>query len=132
MRVQRIQLAVVIDEYGGLAGIVTDEDMLEEIVGEIEEGRPGESPIHTPGLVAGSARRDQVVEETGFQMPAGGGGYETLAGLLLSRLGHIPVAGEAISVDGWRLEVTEMDGHRIAWVRVQPPVGPEHDGELQP
>ena len=130
MRTQRIQLAVVMDEYGGLAGIVTDEDLLEELVGEIEEGRPGESLTHSPGLVAGSARQDQVFEETGFQMPAGDGHYETLAGLLLSRFGHIPTVGEAVTVEGWRLEVAEMDAHRISWVRVLPPADPEHDGEL--
>ncbi len=132
MRAQRIQLAVVIDEYGGLAGIVTDEDLLEEVVGEIEEGRPGETPAHAPGLVAGSARHDQVLDETGFRMPAGDGQYETLAGLLLSRLGHIPSVGEEVTVDGWRLEVAVMDAHRIAWVRIHPPEALEQDGELPP
>jgi CBS domain containing-hemolysin-like protein len=131
MRAQRIQLVVVMDEYGGLAGIVTDEDLLEEVVGEVDEGQPGETPGHAPGLVAGSARQDQVFEETGFQMPAGDGHYETLAGLLLSRLGHIPSAGEMVTVDGWRLEVAEMDAHRIAWVRVQPPAPPTERGGLQ-
>ena len=127
MRRQRIQLAAVIDEYGGLAGIVTDEDVLEELVGEIEEGRPGASVTRETGLVPGWAREDQVREETGFSVPAGHGEYETLAGFLLSRFGRIPSVGEVTVADGWRLEVTELDEHRIAWVRVTPPAA-EHGG----
>ena len=128
MRKQRIQLAAVIDEYGGLAGIVTDEDVLEELVGEIEEGRPGVSKTREAGLVPGWAREDQVREETGFVIPAGHGEYDTLAGFLLSRLGHIPAVGEATNVEGWTLEVTEMDEHRIAWVRITPPADVHGEG----
>jgi CBS domain containing-hemolysin-like protein len=131
MRQQRVQLAAVIDEYGGLAGIVTDEDVLEELVGEIEEGRPGVSATREAGLVPGWAREDQVREETGFAIPAGHGEYETVAGFLLSRIGHIPAAGEVLVVDAWRLEVTELDEHRIAWVRITPPPG-ERSEEPQP
>jgi CBS domain containing-hemolysin-like protein len=121
MRSQHIQLVTVIDEYGGLAGIVTDEDLLEEMVGEIDEGGPGKDIAREPGLLPGWAREDQVLEETGFEMPSGDGAYETLAGFLLSHLGHIPAAGETVSVEGWRFEIAELEEHRIAWVRVRPP-----------
>ena len=121
MRQHQSQLVAVIDEYGGLSGIVTDEDLLEEIVGEIDEGRPGTRAVRDRGMLPGWAGEDQVLEETGFAMPPGEGAYETLAGFLLSRLGHIPSVGELVEVEGWRFEVTKLDEHRIAWVRVYPP-----------
>ena len=129
MRRQRIQLAAVIDEYGGLAGIVTDEDVLEELVGEIEEGRPGVSVTREAGLVPGWAREEQVREETGFVIPPRHGEYETLAGFLLSHLGHIPSVGESVVVDGFTLEVVELEEHRIAWVRVTPPADQPSPGQ---
>jgi len=129
MRAQHIQLVTVIDEYGGLAGIVTDEDILEEIVGEIDEGRPGVASAREPGMLPGWAHDDQVLEETGFTMPEGAGAYETLAGFLLSLFGHIPAAGERIVVEGWMFEVAEVDEHRIAWVRVLPPADHARDEE---
>jgi len=132
MRSQHIQLVTVIDEYGGLAGIVTDEDLLEEIVGEIDEGGPGTAVTHEPGLLPGWAREDQVFEETGFAMPPGQGSYETLAGFLLSRLGHIPLAGETVGAEGWLFDVTEVDEHRIAWVRVRPSAIQGRDCAQQP
>src|SRR5213594_1453476 len=127
MRAQHIQLAAVIDEYGGLAGIVTDEDLLEEIVGEIDEGGPGTESVREPGLLPGWAHAEQLFEETGFVMPEGEGAYETLAGFLLSHFGHIPSAGETVSAEGWSFEIVEMDEHRIAWVRVRRPTRPAHD-----
>jgi CBS domain containing-hemolysin-like protein len=121
MRRHQSQLVAVIDEYGGLAGIVTDEDLLEEIVGEIDEGRPGTRVEREPGMVPGWAGEEQVLEETGFTIPPGEGAYETLAGFLLSTLGHIPSVGEVVEVEGWRFEITQLDEHRIAWVRVHRP-----------
>ena len=126
MRAQHIQLAAVIDEYGGLAGIVTDEDLLEEIVGEIDEGGPGTESAREPGLLPGWAHAEQLFEETGFVMPEGEGAYETLAGFLLSHFGHIPSAGETVSAEGWSFEIVEMDEHRIAWVRVRRPTRQAH------
>jgi len=127
MRAARIQFAVVVDEYGGFAGIVTDEDLLEEIVGEIQEGLPEVGPAKAPGLLPGTAHDDQVLDETGFSMPDEEGDYETLAGFILSRLGHIPVVGETVTEDGWSFTVTEMADHRIAWVSVSPPAIPTED-----
>src|SRR5438034_1784294 len=126
MRSQHIQLVTVIDEYGGLAGIVTDEDLLEEIVGEIDEGGPGTESAREPGLLPGWAHAEQLFEETGFVMPEGEGAYETLAGFLLSHVGHIPSAGETVSAEGWSFEIVEMDEHRIAWVRVRRPTRQAH------
>ncbi len=126
------QLAVVIDEHGGTAGIITLEDVLEEIVGEIDD-EYDEAPtlmtrIEAQGstVVPASLHPDEVEDATGFEMPEGE--YETLAGLLLDRLGHIPEPGEIIEVDGWRLEVVAMDRLRIATVRIVAP-RPVTEGE---
>jgi CBS domain containing-hemolysin-like protein len=127
MRSARIQFAVVVDEYGGFAGIVTDEDLLEEIVGEIHEGPPEAGPAKAVGLLPGTANSDQVVDETGFSMPDAGGEYETLAGFMLSRLGHIPEVGETVDEEGWTFTVAEMADHRIAWVSVNPPATKTQD-----
>ena len=119
------QLAVVIDEHGGTAGIITLEDVLEEIVGEIDDEHDSSTPERTRAESRGSTvlpaslHVDEVSEATGFSMPEGA--YETLAGLVLDRLGHIPVPGEIATVDGWRLEVVAVDGLRIATVRVVAP-----------
>jgi len=121
MRSARIQFAVVVDEYGGFAGIVTDEDLLEEIVGEIQEGGPEVGTAKAPGLLPGTSHHDHVLDETGFSMPDAEGEYETLAGFVLSRLGHIPNVGETVSEEGWTFTVAEMADHRIAWVDVVPP-----------
>ena len=126
------QLAVVIDEHGGTAGIITLEDVLEEIVGEIDD-EYDEAPtlmtrIEAQGstVVPASLHHDEVEDATGFEMPEGE--YETLAGLVLDRLGHIPEPGEMVSVDGWRLEVVAMDRLRIATVRI---VAPPPDVEAE-
>ena len=128
MRQHQSQMVAVIDEYGGLAGIVTDEDLLEEIVGEIDEGRPGTRLQREPGMLPGWAGEDQVLEQSGFAMPPGEGAYETLAGFLLSTLGHIPSVGEVVEVEGWRFEIARLDEHRIAWVRVHRPASHEATG----
>lgn len=121
MRSARIQFAVVVDEYGGFAGIVTDEDLLEEIVGEIQEDPPGVGQARAVGLLPGTAHHDQVFDEVGFSMPDAEGEYETIAGFMLSRLGHIPKVAETVTEDGWTLTVAEMADHRIAWVSLIPP-----------
>jgi CBS domain containing-hemolysin-like protein len=119
------QLAVVIDEHGGTAGIITLEDILEEIVGEIDDEHDPEPSAFTrvesrgSTVISASLHHDEVSDATGFDMPEGD--YETLAGLVLDRLGHIPEPGEMITVDGWRIEVVAMDRLRIATVRVVAP-----------
>lgn len=133
LRDASFQLAVVVDEYGGTAGIVTLEDVVEEIIGDVrDEHDVREAPAarqleDASWLVSGQLRPDEVAEATGFQMPEGD--YETIAGLVLTRLGEIPEPGDDVVVDQWRLTVTRMDRHRIAELAVQHlpdgPTGPE-------
>lgn len=102
LRERGLQLAVVLDEYGGTAGILTLEDVVEELVGEItDEHDPLANRTERQGdgswLVLGSLRPDEIAEATGIQLPSSGE-YETVAGLLIARLGHIPEAGESVLV----------------------------------
>jgi CBS domain containing-hemolysin-like protein len=119
------QLAVVVDEYGGTAGIVTLEDLIEEIVGDVrdEHDPAGPGPVRPLGqaswLVSGLLRADELAEATGFVPPAGD--YETLAGMVLQRLGRIPDVGESLDVDGWRLTVMRRERNRIAELRLSRP-----------
>jgi CBS domain containing-hemolysin-like protein len=130
LRAARSEMAVVVDEYGGFAGIVTTEDLAEELVGEMadEYDQPGEEsaePISTllgPGesaTVPGGLRPDEVEERTGFVMPDGP--YETLAGLLLAGLGHLPGAGEEITITGWRLTAAVVERRRVEQVTLTAP-----------
>ena len=123
MRREGHHMAIVVDEYGGTAGIVTLEDLIEEVIGDIrdeydvDEGDPLEirgGEVEADGLL----HLDEVRTVTGVSLPDGP--YETLAGYVMATLGHVPRQGEAVEVDGHRLEVSELDGRRIARVRVTP------------
>jgi CBS domain containing-hemolysin-like protein len=128
-RTRHAYLAVVVDEHGGTAGIVTLEDLLEELVGEIgdEYDEDDDAVLTTTRdeagarILPGSLHPDEVFEACGFRLPEGE--YETLAGFVLSGLGHVPEPGERVAVDGWDFEVVAMDRLRVASVRVQPPAG---------
>ncbi|NBE82400.1 hemolysin family protein [Micromonospora rubida] len=136
LKVAGSDLAIVVDEYGGTDGVVTMEDLVEELVGEIadefdpaavDDGGPVELTV--PGgertaLVDGVLREDELAEQTGFRLPEGP--YETLAGFLMARLGHIPVAGETVEENGYEFTVVEVERHRIEQVRV---VRPEEPGD---
>jgi len=136
LRESGLQLAVVVDEYGGTAGIVTLEDLVEEIVGDVrdEHDRAEQAQVRPFGkgrwLVSGLLRDHEVGEATGFHMPPGA--YETLAGLVLARLGRIPDVGDDIVVDGWRLTVTRRDRHRVAELRLAQPGTVESEPAAEP
>ncbi|MQA60756.1 MAG: DUF21 domain-containing protein [Actinophytocola sp.] len=123
LRDSSFQLAIVVDEYGGTAGLVTLEDVVEEIIGDVrDEHDTGEAPASQridddSWVVSGQLRPDELADATGFAMPEGD--YETVAGLVLTELGEIPAAGDRIDVDGWRLTVTTMDRLRIAEISVR-------------
>jgi CBS domain containing-hemolysin-like protein len=123
LRREGAQMAVVVDEYGGTAGIVTMEDLLEEIVGEIaDEYDPAPVRVTRPSpggavVLPGGLHPDEVRDACGFDVPAGP--YETLAGFVLAELGHLPQPGESFMHDGWRLEVATVEGHRVASVRLE-------------
>lgn len=115
------RLCVVVDEHGGTAGIVTREDIAEELVGDIadEFDEPAVLTLRRPGqpvTLAGTTTLDELEEATGLAAPEGP--YETLAGFVLERAGEIPAEGTVVGWNGWRLEVTELDGLRIAGVNV--------------
>ena len=116
-------MAVVIDEHGGTAGILTLEDVLEELVGDVDDEYDPE-PL-TAGVadgvyvVAGTLHPDEVAEVCGREIPPGE--YETVAGFVLDRLGRIPEPGDVAVHEGWTLEVAEMDGLRIAALQLRAP-----------
>jgi len=121
-------MAVVVDEHGGTAGIITVEDLLEEIVGEIADEHDVEAAGELPGGQAtglsGLLHRHEVRERIGFEWPEGR--YRTLGGFLVAVLGRFPAAGEVIRVGDWSFEVLRMDGHRVDRVAVRDrPVPPE-------
>ncbi|MGF1429337.1 hemolysin family protein [Kitasatospora sp. LaBMicrA B282] len=122
---RRQPMAIVIDEYGGTAGVVTLEDIVEELVGEVrDEHDPGTAPEllavppvdgHPAWLADGRARLDQLAE-VGLHAPQGP--YETLAGLLADLLGRIPALGDRAELPGWELTVQAVERHRTARVRL--------------
>jgi CBS domain containing-hemolysin-like protein len=113
---------VVVDEYGGTVGIVTLEDVVEQLVGDIEDefDRPTGTGVRRLGrgrvLIPGTTRLDPFAEATGITLEAGE--YETVAGFVLDRLGRIPTAGDDVAVAGGRLVVRRMDDIRIAELEV--------------
>jgi putative hemolysin len=129
MRRERLHMAIVVDEYGGTAGIVTMEDLVEELVGDIRDEydvdtsaaqRLGGGDVVIDGLL----NTDDFAEESGVRLPDGP--YETVAGYVMAELGHLPQIGESVDVNGYRLTVAELDGRRVARVRVGrvPPITP--------
>jgi CBS domain containing-hemolysin-like protein len=120
MRKHRRAVAVVVDEYGGVAGILTVKDLLEPLVGDLhDEFDEVEEPMivrvdGTRWLIDGQTNVDEVRDRLGMDLPHGE--YVTLGGLLFERFGHIPTEGERVEVGDWELRVVEMDKRRVAQV----------------
>jgi putative hemolysin len=122
MQRRQAQTAIVVDEYGGTAGLVTVEDLLEEIVGEIRDEYDVESETVTEEgdgtfVFSGKVSVDEVRDRLGVEIEREG--FETVGGYLLSHLGHMPYVGETFEVDDLAVEVLEVERRRITKVRVR-------------
>jgi CBS domain containing-hemolysin-like protein len=125
-KVSKVHMAIVLDEYGGTAGLVTIEDILEEIVGEIQdeyepvdETPPGiERLDEQTVLVDARLRVDDLMDELDLELPEDRD-YDTVGGFVLATLGHLPQAGEQFDFDGVRVTVTEAERTRVNRVRVE-------------
>ena len=121
---RRRQMAIVVDEYGSTVGLVTAEDAIEQLTGELEDefddpARPVLANAKGTLVLEGSANLRDLETQMQWSLPRDGG-VETLAGFMLTRLGHIPRPGETVAYEGRRLTVMEMDGRRIAKIQVEP------------
>ncbi|MEU1085920.1 hemolysin family protein [Streptomyces sp. NPDC005576] len=127
---RKLAMAVVIDEYGGTAGVVTLEDIVEEVVGEVrDEHDPHETPDLAPAgedadgrtlwSADGAARTDQL-RTIGLRAPDGP--YETLAGLVANEVGRIPREGDSVELAGWRIDVVDASGRRAARALLHAPL----------
>ena len=130
-------LAIVVDEYGGTAGIISLEDLLEELIGDIRDEYDADQPEITRSLTGeleldGLLNLDDFEDETGLALPEGP--YETVAGYIMQQLGHVPAPGDTAAIDGHKLTVLELDGRRISRVKVEatgtepPPAGAALNG----
>ncbi|MGW0227801.1 hemolysin family protein [Actinopolymorpha singaporensis] len=135
LRDYRTELCVVLDEYGGTAGITTFEDVVEEIVGEVSDEHDEQTPTHERTgdgwVISGLLRPDEVRDLTGIRLPADDHRYETVAGLVLHLLGKVPDAGDVAAVDGVRITVARMDNHRIDQVHLERVSDGDHPGDVQ-
>ena len=118
-----LQCAIVVDEYGGTAGLVTLEDLVEELVGDVsdEHDRRRPSMHRAPGgawVAQGDLRPDEVAEHSGVEIPESPA-YETVGGFVMARLGRVAEAGDVVEVDGVRVTVERMEGRRIDRVRIE-------------
>jgi putative hemolysin len=120
---RRTHIAIVVDEHGSVSGLVTLEDLIEEIVGEIEdehdwEERPLERMRDGSMVVEGTVSAAELREAHGLPLPESGE-FETVAGFVLEQLGSVPRGGEAVSVGEWRFTVVDVERNRISKVRIE-------------
>jgi CBS domain containing-hemolysin-like protein len=133
LRGRGYQMAIVIDEYGGTAGVATLEDLVEELVGDLvdEHDRTragvvrGRDSLTFPGIL----RPDELEDQAGVRVPESGL-YETVAGFVVSELGRLPRVGDSVRIDQGVLEVLRLDGRRIDRLRFRP--DPSADAEVSP
>ena len=118
MRTSRTHLAVVVDEYGGTDGIVTMEDIIEELVGEIEDEFDPAALPPDASVLDGLLHREELAGRTGIALPPGP--YETLGGFVVHSLGRIPAVGDTVTALDHVFTVAAMDGRRVARLRVAP------------
>jgi putative hemolysin len=123
MRQEKVHLAVVVDEHGGTAGLITLEDLLEELVGEITDEYDVETPevgwgADGTAVVAGAVPVDEINERLHLELPEDEE-YDSVGGFVLHELGRVPAAGESVEADGARLVVDKMQGNRIERVRIE-------------
>jgi putative hemolysin len=128
---RRIQGAIVLDEYGGTAGLVTLEDLVEEIFGEIRDEYDVEAePVVDEGngsfVFSGTADVDEIADR--LHVPVEREGFETVGGFLLSHLGHVPAIGETFDIDGLHVEVIDAERRRVRKVRITRVLEPEPRG----
>jgi len=123
LRGRGYQMAVVVDEYGGTAGVVTLEDLVEELVGEVadEHDRTRAGVVRSRDWLTfpGSLRPDELLERAEVTVPEDGP-YETVAGYIMSELGRLPIEGDTVPVEGGEFRVERLDGRRIDRVRFTP------------
>lgn len=136
MRKHRVHIAIVVDEYGGTAGLVTIEDILEEIVGEIQDEYDAVEEILVQRVGEGSfllsAKLDLYSLAKLLNIDIEDEDSDTVGGLVLGMLGHVPEAGESAEHLGWRFTVIEVEGRRIEKLRVEPVAPPEEPHESEP
>lgn len=129
LRGRGYQMAVVVDEYGGTAGVVTLEDLVEELVGEVadEHDRTRAGVVRRGEFVSfpGMLRPDELLDRTGIQVPEDGA-YETVAGYVMSVLGRLPAVGDEVEVEGGRFRVQRLDGRRIDRIQFTPATARTH------
>ena len=129
MRKDGTHLAVVVDEYGGTDGIVTLEDLVEEVVGDIrdeyDDPEPAFDEVGAATVVDAGLTIEDFAEATGIALPDGD--YETAAGYVIAQLGRLPDVGDGIDVGAARLEVEEMDGRRVTRLAISA-VGAHSEG----
>jgi CBS domain containing-hemolysin-like protein len=130
LRGKGFQMAVVVDEYGGTAGLATLEDLVEELVGEVadEHDRTRAGVVSSADYLTfpGALRPDELEERTGILVPEDEN-YETVAGFVMSELGKIPEQGDVVAVENGEFKVVRMDGRRIDRLRFTPSVAEEED-----
>jgi putative hemolysin len=138
MRRLQQHVAIVQDEYGGTAGIVTMEDLVEELIGDIRdeydvERTPDKIAVFGVTTVDGLLNLEDFADDTGVELPEGP--YETVAGFVISRLGRVPLLGDVVVDGGHSFEVTELDGRRVSRVSVSRVARPPHvagQGDAEP